>query len=67
MSSGYGFMVAADRVGYVTIKTALLGFTRAVAVETAALARQCAGFGVGPGAEAGWSASTPCLATPFIF
>lgn len=35
MSSGYGFFAAAERVGYVTTKTALLGFTRAVAVETA--------------------------------
>lgn len=35
MSSGYGFLAAAERVGYVTTKTALLGFTRAVAVEAA--------------------------------
>ena len=35
MSSGYGFFAAANRVDYVTTKTALLGFTRAVAVETA--------------------------------
>ncbi len=34
VSSIYGLTGAADRVGYVTGKTALLGLTRAVAVET---------------------------------
>ncbi|MFV0296468.1 MAG: SDR family NAD(P)-dependent oxidoreductase [Hyphomicrobiaceae bacterium] len=35
MSSGYGFFADADRIDYVTTKTALLGLTRAVALETA--------------------------------
>lgn len=35
VSSIYGLIGAADRVGYVTSKTALIGLTRAVAVETA--------------------------------
>jgi 3-hydroxybutyrate dehydrogenase len=34
VSSVYGFRAAADRVGYVTTKTALIGMTRAVALET---------------------------------
>jgi 3-hydroxybutyrate dehydrogenase len=34
VSSIYGLRAAADRVGYVTTKTALLGLTRAVALET---------------------------------
>lgn len=34
MSSVYGLFGAADRVGYVTAKTALIGLTRAVALET---------------------------------
>ena len=33
MASGYGFFGAANRVGYVTTKTALLGLTRAVALD----------------------------------
>ena len=35
MSSIYGLVGAIDRVGYVTTKTALIGLTRAVALETA--------------------------------
>jgi len=35
VSSIYGLRGAADRVGYVTTKTALIGLTRAVALETA--------------------------------
>jgi len=35
MSSGYGLFGAAGRAGYVTTKTALIGLTRAVALETA--------------------------------
>ena len=35
MSSIYGLIGAAGRVGYVTTKTALIGLTRAVALETA--------------------------------
>jgi 3-hydroxybutyrate dehydrogenase len=35
MSSGYGYFAEPNRVDYVTTKTALLGFTRAVAVEVA--------------------------------
>lgn len=34
MSSAYGLFGAADRAGYVTTKTALIGLTRAVALET---------------------------------
>jgi 3-hydroxybutyrate dehydrogenase len=34
VSSIYGVRAAADRVGYVTTKTALIGMTRAVALET---------------------------------
>lgn len=34
VSSIYGLRAAADRVGYVTTKTALIGMTRAVALET---------------------------------
>jgi 3-hydroxybutyrate dehydrogenase len=34
VSSIYGLRAAADRVGYVTTKTALIGLTRAVALET---------------------------------
>lgn len=34
VSSIYGFRGAANRVGYVTTKTALLGLTRAIAIET---------------------------------
>ena len=34
MSSAYGSRAIANRIGYITTKTALLGFTRAVAVET---------------------------------
>lgn len=56
MSSIYGLVGAVDRVGYVTTKTALLGLTRAVALETA---RQgitcnalCPGTTLTPGIEA---------------
>jgi len=35
MASGYSFFAARERVDYVTTKTALLGLTRAVALETA--------------------------------
>jgi 3-hydroxybutyrate dehydrogenase len=35
VSSIYGLRGAANRVGYVTTKTALIGLTRAVALETA--------------------------------
>jgi 3-hydroxybutyrate dehydrogenase len=35
MSSGYGLFGAPGRAGYVTTKTALIGLTRAVALETA--------------------------------
>ena len=35
MSSIYGLRGAVNRVGYVTTKTALIGLTRAVALETA--------------------------------
>lgn len=41
MSSVYGHRGAADRVGYVTTKTALLGLTRAVAVEVAGTGVTC--------------------------
>lgn len=36
VSSIYGLIGAANRIGYVTTKTALIGFTRAVALETVA-------------------------------
>jgi 3-hydroxybutyrate dehydrogenase len=36
MSSIYGLVGATDRVGYVVTKTALIGLTRAIALETAA-------------------------------
>lgn len=56
MSSIYGLIGAAERVGYVVTKTALLGLTRAVALETA---RQgitcnaiCPGTTLTPGIEA---------------
>jgi len=38
MSSSFGFRAAEGRIDYITAKTALLGLTRAVAAETAALA-----------------------------
>jgi 3-hydroxybutyrate dehydrogenase len=41
MSSVYGFRGAADRVDYVTTKTALIGLTRAIALETAAHGITC--------------------------
>jgi 3-hydroxybutyrate dehydrogenase len=41
MSSIYGQRGAANRVGYVTTKTALIGLTRAVALETAAHGVTC--------------------------
>ncbi|MCO6415077.1 SDR family oxidoreductase [Siccirubricoccus sp. KC 17139] len=41
MSSIYGLIGAANRVGYVTTKTALIGLTRAVALETATSGITC--------------------------
>ncbi|WP_245624534.1 SDR family oxidoreductase [Belnapia moabensis] len=41
MSSIYGLVGAAGRVGYVTTKTALIGLTRAVALETAGSGITC--------------------------
>lgn len=41
MSSVYGLSGTLDRVGYVTTKTALIGMTRAVALETAATRITC--------------------------
>jgi 3-hydroxybutyrate dehydrogenase len=41
MSSVYGLSGTVDRVAYVTTKTALIGMTRAVALETAATAITC--------------------------
>ena len=41
VSSIYGLRGAANRVGYVTTKTALIGLTRAVALETAGLDITC--------------------------
>jgi 3-hydroxybutyrate dehydrogenase len=41
MSSIYGLIGAAERVGYVTTKTALIGLTRAVALETAGAGITC--------------------------
>jgi 3-hydroxybutyrate dehydrogenase len=41
VSSIYGLRGAANRVGYVTAKTALIGLTRAVALETAAHGVTC--------------------------
>jgi len=41
VSSIYGLRGAANRVGYVTSKTALLGLTRAVAMETAGRGITC--------------------------
>lgn len=41
LSSIYGLRGTADRVGYVTTKTALIGLTRAVAVETVAHGITC--------------------------
>jgi 3-hydroxybutyrate dehydrogenase len=41
MSSIYGLTGTADRVGYVTTKTALIGLTRAVALETASSGITC--------------------------
>jgi 3-hydroxybutyrate dehydrogenase len=41
LSSIYGLVGAADRVGYVVTKTALIGLTRAVALETAATGITC--------------------------
>jgi 3-hydroxybutyrate dehydrogenase len=41
MSSIYGLVGAAGRVGYVTTKTALIGLTRAVALETAGAGITC--------------------------
>lgn len=41
VSSIYGLRGAVNRVGYVTTKTALIGLTRAVALETASLGITC--------------------------
>ncbi|MBS7789786.1 SDR family oxidoreductase [Roseococcus sp. SDR] len=41
MSSIYGLVGATDRVGYVVTKTALIGLTRAVALETAGTGITC--------------------------
>jgi 3-hydroxybutyrate dehydrogenase len=41
MSSVYGLSATINRVGYVTTKTALIGMTRAVALETAATSITC--------------------------
>ena len=41
MSSVYGLSATIDRIGYVTTKTALIGLTRAVALETAATRITC--------------------------
>ncbi len=41
LSSAYGFFADANRIDYVTTKTALLGMTRAVAVETARTGITC--------------------------
>ncbi|MGE0719204.1 MAG: SDR family NAD(P)-dependent oxidoreductase [Alphaproteobacteria bacterium] len=41
MASGYSFFASADRVDYITTKTALLGLTRAVALETAQTGITC--------------------------
>ncbi|KCV28943.1 SDR family oxidoreductase [Bordetella bronchiseptica] len=54
LSSVYGAAAAANRVGYVTTKTALLGLTRALAVETAASGVTC--NAVSPG-----TAPTPAI------
>ncbi|CFW59490.1 beta-D-hydroxybutyrate dehydrogenase [Bordetella pertussis] len=54
LSSVYGAGAAANRVGYVTTKTALLGLTRALAVETAA-------SGITSNAVAPGTAPTPAI------
>jgi len=54
MSSIYGLIGAANRVDYVTSKTALIGMTRAVALE-------CAHSGVTCNAVCPGSASTPAI------
>jgi 3-hydroxybutyrate dehydrogenase len=41
MSSVYGAGATADRIGYITTKTALIGMTRAIAVETARAGVTC--------------------------
>ncbi|CAM3570934.1 SDR family oxidoreductase [Bordetella flabilis] len=41
MSSVYGAGATADRIGYITTKTALVGMTRAIAVETARAGVTC--------------------------
>jgi 3-hydroxybutyrate dehydrogenase len=41
MSSAYGFLGGSERVDYITTKTALLGLTRAVAVEVAKTGITC--------------------------
>lgn len=41
MSSVYGARGAVDRIGYVTTKTALIGMTRAIALETASTGITC--------------------------
>lgn len=47
VSSVFGARGAADRVGYVTTKTALLGLTRAIAIETARTGVTCNAIGPG--------------------
>ena len=54
MSSIYGLIGAVNRVDYVTSKTALIGMTRAVALE-------CAQSGVTCNAVCPGSASTPAI------
>jgi len=54
LSSVYGSGATANRVGYVTTKTALLGLTRALAIETAARGVTC--NAVAPG-----TAPTPAI------
>ena len=58
ISSIYGLRAAVDRVDYVTTKTALLGFTRAVALEVAAQNITC--NAICPG-----SAPTPAIEKRF--
>lgn len=41
MSSVYGVGACADRIGYITAKTALLGMTRALAIETSTAGITC--------------------------
>ena len=59
MSSIYGLRGVVDRVDYVTTKTALIGFTRAVALEVAAQNITC--NAICPG-----SAPTPSIEKRFV-